>query len=88
LAHGLFFVSIAVVLVPRSTLIAGQRVYALTGAEARDDSATGQIALEGLAGEAASKDGFGSGQGNCMDLDISEVAKHVFLTNSGLTDKR
>ena len=33
------------------------QVHALTGAEARDDSATGQLVLEGRTGEPASEDG-------------------------------
>jgi hypothetical protein len=50
------------------------QVHALTGAEARDDSATGQLVLEGRTGEAASEDGIRIWTGRIADsfyIDLS-----------------
>jgi hypothetical protein len=53
------------------------QVHALTGAEARDDSATGQLVLEGLTGEPARKDGIRIWTGRIADsfyIDLSLLA--------------
>lgn len=53
------------------------QVHALTGAEARDDSATGQLVLEGRTGEPASKDGIRIWAGRIADsfyIDLSLLA--------------
>jgi hypothetical protein len=50
------------------------QLHALTGAEARDDSATGQLVLEGLTGQPASKDGLRIWAGRIADsfyIDLS-----------------
>jgi Domain of unknown function (DUF4331) len=50
------------------------QVHALTGGEARDDSATGQLVLEGRTGEPASKDGVRIWTGRIADsfyIDLS-----------------
>ena len=53
------------------------QVHALTGAEARDDSATGQLVLEGRTGEPASEDGIRIWTGriaNSFYIDLSLLA--------------
>ena len=53
------------------------QVHALTGAEARDDSATGQLVLEGRTGEPASEDGLRIWTGRIADsfyIDLSLLA--------------
>jgi hypothetical protein len=53
------------------------QVHALTGAEARNDSATGQLVLEGRTGEPASKDGIRIWTGRIADsfyIDLSLLA--------------
>jgi hypothetical protein len=53
------------------------QVHALTGAEARDDSATGQLVLEGRTGEPATEDGIRIWTGRIADsfyIDLSLLA--------------
>ena len=53
------------------------QVHALTGVEARDDSATGQLVLEGRTGEPASEDGIRIWTGRIADsfyIDLSLLA--------------
>ncbi|MGO9173247.1 MAG: DUF4331 family protein [Rhodomicrobium sp.] len=62
------------------------RLHALTGKEAREDSATGELALEGRTGEQASADGIRMWAGRIADsfyIDLSLLAKVNGAVKSG-----